>query len=207
MNDIWEDGAAAARSLAPSEDHVLQLILRLPLAWVGILQALLGASGPASVYRRVDSLRALGLVEGLRLPWRPGACPELLFVSPRGLSAAAHGDRQQFALLARDFRLSNNQLAARLPGMAQLGASYELLAALARSRPERVQCLVWTEPWRRRVDRPTTKSPVWVKLPAFAALTWWQGAHAEYLLLPDLATFPLGLYRHKLDNLLVIRAR
>jgi hypothetical protein len=205
--DIWAEGAAIARNLTRAEDELLQLIVRLPLAWVAILQALLGAAGPASVYRRVSQLKALGLVSGVRVPWRPGSCPELLVVTSLGLATAARGDVAQFAELAHAFRLSTAQISARIPGMAQLGACYELLAAAARSRPHRVRILNWQEPWRAQVERPTAKAPVWLRLPAFAGLTWANGDCAEYLLLPDLGTRPLRAYRHQLDSLLLLRAR
>ena len=172
-----------------------------------ILQALLGAAGPARVYRRVTQLKALGLVSGVRVPWRPGSCPELLVVTSLGLATAVRGDVAQFAELAHAFRLSTAQIAARIPGMAQLGACYELLAALARSRSQRVRILNWQAPWHARVERPTAKAPVWVRLPAFAGLTWMNGDGAEYLLLPDLGTQPLRAYRDRLDNLLLLRAR
>ncbi len=106
--------------------------------------------------------------------------------------------------LARRNRLRRADLFALAPRLPHLLATYELLAALAASRPGLPNLLAWERPWRRRYQRPTAKAPATAALPAYAAFAW-PDAAAACLLLPDLGTAPLRVHRPTLDHVLVLR--
>jgi hypothetical protein len=95
-------------------------------------------------------------------------------------------------------------LRGRLLRLPHLLAMYQMLAALAAARAGRIDLLAWEQPWRRPFRRPTRKAMVTVELSAYAALSWEDEA-AEFLLVPDLATFPLRAHRQTLRWLIVLR--
>ena len=202
----WSDAASAVTALArrPADRSTLLLLARLPLLPERVIERLAGLRGGASVYRGLRRLAAAGLVAAIRPPVHPGHPARLWYLTDLGLAAVALDQGVAVAHLARRNRLRGADLLALLPGLPQLLATYELLAALAASRPGRPNLLAWERPWRRRYRRPTAKAPVTVTLPAYAALAWEDGA-APYLLLPDLATVPLHVWRTALDHLLVLR--
>lgn len=203
----WRDAEAAARALAerPADRRTLLLLARLPLAGETVLERLTGLRGGASVYLGLARLAGEGLAAAVRPPVRPGHAPQLWYLTDLGLAAVALDQGVEPESLARRNRLRANDLLALAPGLPQLLASYELLSALAASRPAPPHLLAWERPWRRRYQRPTAKATVTAALPAYAALAWGDAAGA-FLLLPDRGTVPLRLRRPTLDHLLVLRA-
>ncbi|HVC33233.1 MAG TPA: replication-relaxation family protein, partial [Chloroflexota bacterium] len=202
----WRDAernCAVLRS-HPADRRNLLLLARLPLAPARLIQRLEGATGGASVYRSLARLAKAELVTGLRVPLRPGSAPRLLFLTDLGLAAIALDQRIDVRDLARRNRLRTTDLLALLPGLPHILAAYELLGLLATSRPGRPNLLAWERPWRRRGERRGAKRSVSVSLPAYAALSW-DDAWGAFLLVPDLGTFPLRLYRHTLRRLLTLR--
>ena len=166
---------------------------------------LAGLRGGASVYRGLRRLLGGGLVGAVRVPLAPGHSPRLFYLTDLGVAAVALDQGVAAGRLARRCGLRRADLLRLLAGLPQLLATYALLAAVAASRPGRPDLLAWERPWRRRYQRPAAKHPSWVTLPAYAAVAW-GGAAAECLLVPDLATFPLRVYRPALARLVALRA-
>ncbi len=202
----WRDAEAATTVLAerPADHRTLLLLARLPLLSAAVLERLTGLRGGASVYRGLRRLADHGLIAAIRPPLQPGHAPRLWYLTDLGLAAVALDQEVELESLARRNRLRGADLLALLPGLPQLQAGYELLAALAASRPGQPNLLAWERPWRRRYQRPTAKAPVAATLPAYAALAW-EGRAGAYLLLPDRGTAPLRRYAPALDHLLVLR--
>jgi hypothetical protein len=193
--------AALARCTA-ADRRILHLLVRLPFLWAGAIAALNGLAGPASVYRSLARLEAAGLIVGRRVALRPGASPRLHYPTAAGLGAllperGAAPPRPQPGARSAD-------LVAAAPGLPQLVASYELLAALAGSGVGPPSVVAWEHPWRRRYQPPTAKQPVAVQLLASAVLAWGD-TPTTYLLLPDLGGTPLRAYRATLGRLLTLR--
>lgn len=208
MNErhTWRQAEEAVQWLQFREAarRTLLLLAHLPLLPENIIERLAGLRGGASLYRCLEELREARLVAALRLPFRPGHPPQLLYLTDLGLATIALDQGVEPEHLARRNRLRRVDLLALLPGLPQLVALYDLLAALAASQPGRPNLLAWERPWRRRYLRPTAKAPVGITLPAYAAVAWQDEAGA-YLLLPDLGGLPLHVYRPVLDHLLVLR--
>jgi hypothetical protein len=202
----WRDAEAAVEVLRrrPADRRSLLLLATLPLLSEEVIQRLAGLRGGASVYRGLRRLADDGLIRAVRPPHQPGHGPRLWYLTDLGLAVVALDQGVEPEPLARRNRLRGADLLALLPGLPQLQAGYELLAALAASRPGQPNLLAWERPWRRRYQRPTAKAPVAATLPAYAALAW-EGRAGAYLLLPDRGTAPLRLYAPALDHLLVLR--
>jgi hypothetical protein len=202
----WHNAEEAAVELAkrPSDRRTLLLLARLPLLPERVLERLAGVSGGASVYRTLRRLADAGLVAAIRPPIQTGNSPRLWYLTDLGLAVVALDQGVAVEHLARHNRLRGADLLALLPGLPHLLARYDLLAAVATFRPGRPDLLAWERPWRRRCQRPTAKRPLIVTLPAYAALSW-DGETGTYLLLPDLATYPLRHYQATLDRLFVLR--
>jgi hypothetical protein len=211
MTDIaerpcWRDAEDAAARLQqhPGERRLLLLLARLPLLPEGVMERLAGFRGGASVYRDLRRLADAGLLATIRPPVRPGPAPRLWYLTDLGLAALGLDQGVDAEHLAHRNRLRGVDLLALLPGLPQLLATYELLAALAASRPGPPNLLAWERPWRRRYQRPTAKAARTAALPAYAALAWESEAGA-YLLLPDQVTVPLAHYRATLGDLFTLR--
>lgn len=202
----WRDADEAVEWLRkrPADRRTLLLLAHLPLLPEQAMQRLAGLRDWGSVYRSLRRLDDTGLVAALRSPLRPGHTPRLWYLTDLGLAVVARDQDVNVGHLARRNRLRGDDLLSLLPGLPQLLAIYDLLAALAASHPGSVNLLAWERPWRCRYRRPTAKAPATVTLPAYVALRW-EGGAGEYLLLPDLATFPLARYRSMLDHLLILR--
>jgi len=202
----WRDAedAAAEMQRRPGERRLLLLLARLPLLPESVMERLAGLRGGASLYRRLRHLADAGLLAALRPPVRPGHAPRLWYLTDLGLAAVAVDQGVAVEHLARRNHLRGGDLLALVPGLPHLLATYELLGALATSRPGVPNLLAWERPWRRRYQRPTAKAPSTTALPAYAALAWGSETGA-YLLLPDLATLPLPHYRRALGDLFALR--
>ena len=212
----WSDATAAAGALRrrPGDRRTLLLLASLPLLPERAIERLAGLRSGARAYGGLRRLAGTGLVGAVYPAGLPGHGARLFHLTDLGLAAVALDQHVALEPLARRQRLRRADLLGRLPGLPHLLAGYELLAALAACRPGRPDLLAWERPWRRRYRRATAKHPVAAALPAYAALAWdpptgeaegAEGAGA-YLLLPDLATFPLRQYRPALDHLLALRA-
>ena len=202
----WGDAEAAVGALRrrAGDRRSLLLLASLPLLDEPVLRRLAGLRGGAAVYRGLRRLAHDGLVATIQPPRRPGHSPRLWYLTDLGLAAVALDQGIEPEPFARRKRLRGNDLLALLPGLPPLLAAYDLLGALAASRPGQPHLLAWERPWRWRYQRPTAKAPVAAVLPAYAALAWGDRAGA-YLLLPDRGTTPLRLCRPALDHLLILR--
>jgi hypothetical protein len=127
-----------------------------------------------------------------------------LYLTDLGLAVLAVYWQVEVTELVLRLKLRAADLLSRLPELPHLAASYELLATLAASGYGWPDLLVWTCPWRRRFYRPTAKAPVSVQVPAYAVLAW-NDVGFNYLLVPDLGTYLLRIYRPMLNHLLVLR--
>ena len=180
--------------------------MHLPLIWEAAIERLYGLRGGASVYRCLARLHAMGLIGEMRAALRARRNPGLLYLTDFGIATVAADQRVDPNVLARQARLRGTDLADRLPGLPQLLALYDLLASVAVARTGRIDLLAWEQPWRRTFSRPTRRSPIAVEMPAHAVLSWDDQA-AAFLLLPDLATSPLGVHRQTLARLDGFRSR
>ena len=200
----WREVEATASRLTEGDRRALLLLVRLPLIWEAAIERLFGLRGGASVYRCLARLRSMGLVGEMRVALRARRNPGLLHLTDLGLATVAADQGVDPNVLARQARLRATDLADRLPGVPQLLALYDLLASLADTRMGRIDLLAWDLPWRRTYRRATRSSPIVVEVPAYAVLSWDDRA-AAFLLLPDLATTPLGIHRRMLAGLLTLR--
>jgi len=191
---------AAADRLTEGDRRTLHLLTHLPLLWEGAIEQLSGARAGAPTYRRLARLRDMGLVGEVHPALRAGKNPGLLYLTDLGIATLAVDRRVDAAHLARRARLRGPDLLDRLLGLPYLLAAYQLLAALAGAPSARAELLAWEQPWRGRIRLPTRKAPVTVELPAYAALSW-DGRVAEFILVPDLATVPLRVYRPAIGHL------
>src|SRR5438067_9114249 len=189
----WRQAEDEAKRLrrCPAQRRLLLLLASLPLLPEGVIERLAGLQGGASLYRELRCLAEAGLLTMISPPVRPGHAPRLWYLTDLGLATVALGQRADMEHLARRNRLRGVDLLALVPGLLRLLATYELLGALAASRPGPPNLLAWERPWRRRYQRPTAKAPSTAALPAYAALAWERDTGA-YLLLPDLHTVPLA---------------
>lgn len=200
----WRDALAAADKLREADWRILLLLVRLPFLPAEVLRQLLGLAAHPILYKRLRRLEALGLVAAIRPSLQPRRSPRLFYVTDLGLvTVALHRDVRP-ADLAVKLRLRPADLLGRIEGLPQLVASYQLLGAIAASRPGQPTLLAWRRPWRGQYYRPSDKNAVRMRLPAYGALTW-NGECTEYLLIPDLGTFPPRLYGRTLAHLLVLR--
>jgi hypothetical protein len=190
----WRDAVAAADRLTESGRRTLGLLAHLPLLWEGAIEQLSGARAGAPVYRCMARLRETGLVGEIHPALRAGRNPGLLYLTDLGVATLAVDRRVDPAHLARRARLRGPDLEDRVLALPHLLAAYQLLAAVAGAASGPAELLAWKRPWRGRIRLPTRKAPVTVDLPAYAALSW-GGRTAELILVPDLATFPLRVYR------------
>ncbi|MCC6178482.1 MAG: replication-relaxation family protein [Chloroflexi bacterium] len=200
----WRDIEAAASRLTEGDRRLLLLLVHLPLIWEAAIERLLGLRGGASVYRYLARLRSMGLVGEMRVALRARRNPGLLHLTDLGLATVAADQRVDPTVLARQARLRDTDLADRLPGLPQLLSLYDLLVSLADTRSGRIDLLAWELPWRRTFRRATRGTPIVVEAPAHVVLSWDVRA-AAFLLLPDLATAPLGIHRRMLSRLLTLR--
>src|SRR5712692_2008230 len=206
MNDrpCWSDARAALRGLTPVDQHTLLLLARLPLLWAGVIEALSGLQGRASVYRSLDRLETAGLINTARIPFRAGASPRILHLTDLGLATVALHQGVEPVPLARRNRLRTPDLLGALPALPQLVACYELLGMLAASRSGRPNLLAWERPWRRRYRHVSGRGWITVELPAYAAIAWGD-ERAAFVLVPDFNTVPLSSWRRMLSRLLILR--
>jgi hypothetical protein len=196
----WRDAAAAAERLTEGDRRTLQLLAHLPLLWEGAIEQLSGARAGSPVYRCLARLRETGLVGEIHPALRSGRNPGLLYLTDLGIVTLALDRRVDAAHLARRARLRGPDLLDRLLALPHVLAAYQLVAALAAATDERAELLAWEQPWRGRVRLPTRKAPVTLELPAYAAVSW-DGRTVELILVPDLATFPLRVYRPAIGNM------
>jgi hypothetical protein len=200
----WRDAEQAAAQLTSPELDTLVTLVGVPLAPVVLLEQLGGLCGGAAVYRRIARLRLMGLVAALRPPIQPRYSPGLFYLTDLGLATVAASYKQDLTTLVRRFRLRGRDLLGRLTSLPTLLASYRLLGALAMAGPGWPRLLGWEQPYRRRFQRPTAKTPSRLELPARAALAW-DGQQSTYLLIPDLGTSHLRIYRPMLHQLHALR--
>ena len=201
---VWRDAERAAARLTQAVRDTLTTLIRVPLATVTLPEQLGGLCGGAAVYRRLARLRAAGLVAEIRPLIQPRYSPVLLYVTDLGLAAVAVSDRRDPVDVARRFRIRSDDLLGRLPGLPTLLASYRLLGALALAGPGWPRLLSWEQPCRRRFQRPAAKTPSRLELPAHASLAG-DDQSESYLLVPDLGTSHLRVYRPMLHHLHALR--
>ncbi len=180
------------------------LITSLPLVNASILAQLIGLRGGASVYRSLERLREAGLVRAIKPALYAEPPCRLYYLTDLGLATVALDHDVEPASLAHCWHLRGVDLLAVAPRLREILAGYELLAGLAQAGPGWPQLLHWERPWHRRYRPPTAKTPVSVTLPAHAVLSWGDQV-GSFLLVPDLGTFPLRLYRPTLYRLLGLR--
>ena len=150
-------------------------------------------------------LRALGLVGEMRVALRARRNPGLLYLTDLGLATVA-ADRT-----GRSECAGSRQAGCVVPiwptgsrACPRCSRSTISWRRWPYARTGRIDLLAWEQPWRRTFSRPTRRSAIAVEVPAHAVLSWDDQA-AALLLLPDLATSPLGIHRQMLARLLELR--
>jgi hypothetical protein len=138
------------------------------------------------------------------VPVERGLSPRRFYLTDLGLATLAIDQVLEVGEMARKFHLRGSDLLCLLPRLPQLAALYDMLGALSASHSGRPNLLAWERPWSRQYRSSTAKAPVWVTLPAFAALSW-EHEMRVYFLLPDLGTFPPRIYRTALMRLMQLR--
>jgi hypothetical protein len=202
----WRDAEEAVVWLRgrPSDYRTLLLLARLPLADAKVLEWLSGVRGGTIIYRSLTRLQDAGLIAHVTPPAERGSSPQRFYLTDLGLATFAIDQDLEVGEMARKYHLRDSDLVGLLLWLPQLAALYDMLGAVAASHPGRPNLLGWERPWSWHYRRPTAKAPIWVTLPAFAALRWEDEART-YFLLPDLGTFPPGIYRTALVRLLQLR--
>ncbi len=202
----WHDAEEARRWLQgrPRCNAILYLLARLPFLDIRILHQLAGQHGPAAMYCSVARLRTAGLISSIQPPVYAPNSPHLWYLTDLGLATVALDLGCDPVHLAQQFHLRAADLLKLVPTLRHLLDTYELLGALAVSRPGSPTLLAWERPWRRRYARRGGRSVGSVTIPAYAALSW-SGMMGSYLLLPDAGAIPLHLQRATLAHLLMLR--
>lgn len=193
-----------AARLTEMDRRLLLLLVRLPFAPVQTLHQALGLDDGSYVYRRLRSLQNAGVVGVLRPALRDGPTPQVFYLTELGLAVVGVDRQVEPRSLARRLGVGQADLLNRLPSLPHLLDCYQLLGAVAAPRPGQPTLLAWQRPWRERFYRPTAKTPLTVRVPAYAALAW-DEACAEYLLIPDRGMLPVQAHRHLLAQLLLLR--
>jgi len=202
----WRDAEKAWGWLQnrPRCHAVLYLLARLPFLDIRVLHQLAGQHGPAAMYCSVARLRTAGLISSIQPPVYAPTSPHLWYLTDLGLATLALDLECDPLHLAQRFHLRDTDLLKLVPTLRHLLDTYELLGALAASRPGTPTLLAWERPWRRRYPRPAGHSVGVVTVPAYAALSW-NGVAGSYLLLPDAGAIPLRLQQATLARLLLLR--
>jgi len=202
----WHDAAEAQRWLQdrPRCNAVLYLLARLPFLDIRILHQLAGQHGPAAMYCSVARLRTAGLISSIQPPVYAPNSPHLWYLTDLGLATLALDLECDPLHLAQRFHLRAADLLKLVPTLRHLLDTYEILGALAASRPGSSTLLAWERPWRRHYPRPAGRSFGVLTVPAYAALSW-NGVAGSYLLLPDADAIPLRLQQATLARLLLLR--
>ena len=202
----WHDAEEARRWLQgrPRCNAILYLLARLPFLDIRILHQLAGQHGPAAMYCSVARLRTAGLISSIQPPVYAPNSPHLWYLTDLGLATIALDLACDPRHLAQRFHLQEADLLKLVPTLRHLLDTYEILGALAASRPGTPTLLAWERPWRRRYARRGGRSVGSVTIPAYAALSW-SGMMGSYLLLPDAGAIPLHLQRATLAHLLMLR--
>jgi len=202
----WHDAEEAQRWLQDRlRCHaVLYLLARLPFLDMRILHQLAGQHGPAAMYCSVARLQTAGLISSIQPPVYAPNSPHLWYLTDLGLATLALDLDCDPLHLAQRFHLRRDDLLKLVPTLRHLLDTYELLGALAASRPGSSTLLAWERPWRRRYPRPAGRSFGVLTVPAYAALSW-NGVAGSYLLLPDIGAIPLRLQQATLARLLLLR--
>lgn len=204
----WGDAEHMARWLATrqTECAMLHLVARLPFLEAATIGPLVGLGGGGHLYRRLGRLAAMHLIDFICPVLQPRRNSRLFYLTDLGLATLAVFRQVDPTELARRNRLRSRDLLERMPRLPLLLACYEILAALALSRPEAPRLRVWECPWRRRFQPATVKEPVRISVPAGVTLAWDDSA-ISCLLLPDLGGSPVRAFRATLDRLIVLRSQ
>ena len=197
----WADALAQRERLSEVDRKLVRLLARLPWLSADLAAPLLGCS-EGYTRRRLAGLRGAGLVGSLRPTLQPPDATALHYLTNLGLAVLALELALDVRDLARRLRLDRHGLLARAPDLRHRLAAYELLAAVTASRPGPPTLLAWLQPWRGQLRVPGVRGSARVQVPAYAALACDEGC-AEVWLVPDLATFPLAVYRRLVDRLLL----
>ncbi len=202
----WHDAEEAQKWLQnrPRCHAVLYLLACLPFIDIRILHQLAGQHGSAAMYCSVARLRKAGLISSIQPPVYAPNSPRLWYLTDLGLATLALDLECDPLHLAQQFHLRAADLLKLVPTLRHLLDTYEILGALAASRPGSPTLLAWERPWRRRYPRPAGRSLGVVTVPAYATLSW-NGVAGSYLLLPDAGAIPLRLQRAALASLLMLR--
>jgi len=202
----WHDAEEAHMWLQdrPRCHAVLYLLARLPFLDIRVLHQLAGQHGPAAMYCSVARLRTAGLISSIQPPVYAPNSPHLWYLTDLGLATLALDLECDPLHLAQRFHLRDTDLLKLVPTLRHLLDTYELLGALAASRPGTPMLLAWERPWRRHYPRPAGRSFGVLTVPAYAALSW-NGVAGSYLLLPDVGAIPLRLQQATLGRLLLLR--
>jgi len=188
----------------PRCNAVLYLLARLPFLDIRVLHQLAGQHGPTAMYCSVARLQTAGLISSIQPPVYAPNSPHLWYLTDLGLATLALDLDCDPLHLAQRFHLRRTDLLKLVPTLRHLLDTYEILGALAASRPGSSTLLAWERPWRRRYPRPAGRSFGVLTVPAYAALSW-NGVAGSYLLLPDAGAIPLRLQQATLARLLLLR--
>ena len=202
----WHDAEKVLRWLQdrPRCNAILYLLARLPFLDIRVLHQLAGQRGPAAMYCSVARLRTAGLIASVQPPVYAPNSPHLWYLTDLGLATLALELECDPLHLAQRFHLRRDDLLKLVPTLRHLLDTYEILGALAASRPGTPTLLAWERPWRRRYPRPAGRSFGVLTVPAYAALSW-NGVAGSYLLLPDAGAIPLRLQQATLARVLLLR--
>ena len=157
----WRDAEAALARLSAADRRTLLLLARLPFLWAEPIRRLNGCNGPASDYRCLARLRGAGLIASLHVSFRSGHSPALHHLTDLGLAAVALDQQIDPEDLALRNMLRGADLLALLPGLTELIAFYELLAALAASRQTHRTCSPGNAPGAGASSRPPPRHRSW----------------------------------------------
>jgi len=202
----WHDAEKVLRWLQdrPRCNAILYLLARLPFLDIRVLHQLAGQHGAAAMYCSVARIQKAGLIASIQPPVYAPNSPHLWYLTDLGLATLALELECDPLHLAQRFHLRGTDLRKLVPTLRHLLDTYEILGALAASRPGTPTLLAWERPWRRRYPRPAGRSLSVVTVPAYAALSW-NGVAGSYLLLPDAGAIPLRLQQATLARLLLLR--
>jgi Replication-relaxation len=198
----WADAERVASLLDHRDWRTLRLVGQLPLVPTAPLADLLGSRSLATAHRALRDLREAGLAASAPVISGRGRPRELWHLTDLGVGVLAIDQGAAPDDLARDRGLGGGVLRRLLLGWPQLVASYELLAAVARSRPGEVEVVTWERPWIRTVAAARGDQVTYVKLPTHAVVAWTQEQLSlEAVLVADLGEVPIRVQGRSLARL------
>src|SRR5581483_485213 len=188
-----------------AKQAILAMISNLPFITPKQLQRVFGLQGDSSLNRHLIALRDEGLINDITAAAPDGRPPTRLYLTDRGLAAAARFQRQDVRGLVRRLGLSRNGLLKLIPKLPLLDAAYDLLGSVMRSGTGCPELWVCQRPFWRSYRPRLGRTKTTVQLPLGVTVAWDGRFKLECLLLPDAGIVSPHHHRLLVSKLMELR--